>query len=620
MDNEQNITSPYLRCIQYLLILIPIISFVLNVWALLRHGIDIPVYDDWRQYNANDMGRLNLAYLFTPHNDTLYTFGLFLDSLAFRFLDGNAVAYQLLSIVFVLGGMLALQWKLISLCTKNKSIQAIAFSFTLLMLQPDTYWGWQNLAYHQAIPLVCVLAILLLTLSEKWNSKISLPSIFLLGLASGLSYISGAFAVITLSAVFLLSFKFTNPKIKSQVLKSGLTLIIPAIATCAAQLWVIIKVQHGTHRADAPMAYPWESDFWYFMLGKIARSLMLPITYPLFSSIIASLVVLGTALALWMCAVKFIKKTSLENEKASIILVSLAGVVFVYLLLISAGRTNLRPETVTNFYDVFIYGFYRFHFFWVTLLWPWIACIFLIALHNRTKSNLLLSVLMLFTIATWAVVASLTPLASHDVFYKVAMKQRADGMACILGKMQQPGPILCPTVDLSDLTKGLENARNKQASFVRNLPYLPIPLGTDRPKPLYRLSEHFDNLNMVNATKTAATKGSITLQTHVDPNIYIKASSPELFSSCTTLNISVSMAASDNSAAQIFYMVPGSPGYSEANSSTASVQTSVTAQELSFTIFSANGFGNEFRFDPVTADQTVAITDLEIRCRALKNN
>lgn len=620
MDNKQSITSPYFRYIRHLLILIPIISFVLNVWALLRHGIDIPVYDDWRQYNANDMGRLDLAYLFTPHNDTLYTFGLLLDSLAFRFLDGNAVAYQLLSIVFVLGGMLALQWRLISFCTKNKSIQVIAFSFTLLMLQPDTYWGWQNLAYHQAIPLLCVLAILFLTLSEKWNSKISLPAIFLLGLVSGLSYISGAFATITLSAVFLLSFKFTNSKIKPQILKSGSTLIIPAIATCMAQLWVIIKVQHGTHRADAPMAYPWESDFWYFMLGKVARSLMLPITHPLLSSVIASLAVVGTALVLWMCVIKLNKKTTIENEKASIILISLVGVVFVYLLLISAGRTNLRPETVTNFYDVFIYGFYRFHFFWVTLLWPWIACIFLIALHNRTKSNLLLSVLMLFTITTWAVVASLTPLASHDAFYKVAMKQRADGIACILGKMQQPGPIFCPNVDLSDLTKGLENARNKQTSFVRNLPYLPIPLGTDRPKPLYRLSDHFDNLNIVNATKTARTKDSITLQTRLDPNIYIKAADRDMFAGCTTLNISVSMSTSANSVAQVFYMVPGSPGYSEVNSATGSVQTSTTLQDLNFTIFSANGFENEFRFDPVTADQTVTIADLEIRCRALKNN
>ncbi|MDR7281983.1 hypothetical protein J2X84_000798 [Pseudomonas corrugata] len=620
MENKQNIKNPYLRGVQYLLILIPIISFILNVWALLRHGVDVPVYDDWRQYNANDMGRLDLTYLFTPHNDTLYTFGLFLDSLAFRFLDGNTIAYQLLSTVFVLGGMLALQWKLLNLCTKNKSIQVIAFSFTLLMLQPDSYWGWQNLAYHQAIPLVCTLAILFFTLSEKWNVRITIPAIFMLGLASGLSYISGAFAVLTLSAVFLLCYKFTNLNIKSQIFKSGLTLIIPGIATCAAQLWVIIKVQHGTHRADAPMAYPWESDFWYFMLGKIARSLMLPINLPLFSSIIVSLVVLGTVVALGICAIKIKNKTTLENEKASIILISLAGVVFVYLLLISAGRTNLRPETITSFYDIFVYGFYRFHFFWVTLLWPWVACIFLIALHNRTKSNLLLSVLMLFTIAGWTVVATFTPLTSYDSFYKMAMKQRADGIACILGKMQRTGPILCPTVDLSDLTKGLENARNTQASFMRNLPYLPIPLGTDNPRPLYRLSEHFNNINIVNAIITSATKGALTLQTNIDSNIYIKASNPNLFSGCTTLNISVLIAASDNSVAQIFYMIPGSPGYSEAKSSTGSVQTSALPQELNFTIFSANGFESEFRFDPVTADQTITITDLEIRCRALKNN
>lgn len=619
MDNKQNIKSPYVRALQCLLILIPTVSFALNVWALLRYGIDIPVYDDWRQYNANDMGRLDLGYLFTPHNDTLYTFGLLLDSLAFRFLDGNAVAYQLLSTLLVLGGMLALQWKLLSLCTTNRSIQAIAFSFTLLMLQPDTYWGWQNLAYHQAIPLVCTLAILLLTLSEKWNA-ISIPTIFILGLVSGLSYISGAFATLTLCVVFLIAAKLASPTIRTQILKSALALVIPAIGTSAAQLWVIVKVQHGTHRADAPMAFPWESDFWYFMLGKVARSLMLPIEHPFFSSIIASLAVIITILVTVLCAAKLLRKAALNDQRSSIILISLAGVVFVYLLLISAGRTNLRPEAVTSFFDVFVYGFYRFHFFWITLLWPWVVCVLLVAVHNRTKSNLLLSILILFTGATWVFIASYTPLTSHDTFFKVAMKQRADGIACILGKMQQPGPILCPTVDLSDLSNGLENARNSQASFTRNLPYLPIPLGTDNPRPLYRLSEHFENLNIANASKVAESKNSMTLQTRVDPNIYMSATAPESFANCTTLNISVSMVASENSVAQIFYMVPGSPGYSEANSATGSVQASTTTQNLNLVVFSANGFESEFRFDPVTADQKITINELEIRCRAFKKN
>lgn len=80
----------------YVLIALPVISLVISAWSWLRYGVDIPVYDDWRQYNANDMGRLDFRYLMTPHNDTLYTIGLLLDSLAFRFLDGNTVAYQLI--------------------------------------------------------------------------------------------------------------------------------------------------------------------------------------------------------------------------------------------------------------------------------------------------------------------------------------------------------------------------------------------------------------------------------------------------------------------------------------------------------------------------------------------
>lgn len=102
------------RALFWLLIALPGVAMVVNAVSLVRHGVDIPFWDDWRQYDSGDLGNLSLAYLFTPANDTLYPVGRLLDSLAVRLLDGHSVAYQLISLVAVLGGLLALQWRLLS--------------------------------------------------------------------------------------------------------------------------------------------------------------------------------------------------------------------------------------------------------------------------------------------------------------------------------------------------------------------------------------------------------------------------------------------------------------------------------------------------------------------------
>ena len=124
--------------------------------------IDLPFYDDWRAYIQGRAGLLDLGYLFTPENGTYYPVGKMLDAIAQRYLDGNSVAYQFLSMTIVLGSLLALQWRLLSFAMKDRLFAASAFSLTVFMLQPGSYWGHQNLAYHQAVPLLCLVAVLAL--------------------------------------------------------------------------------------------------------------------------------------------------------------------------------------------------------------------------------------------------------------------------------------------------------------------------------------------------------------------------------------------------------------------------------------------------------------------------
>ena len=95
-----------------------------------------------------------LERLFQPINYTLSPVGLALDALAQRFLDGNSVAYQLFSMVIVLGALLWLQWRLLLRALADRGLAALCFSLALLMVQPGSYCGLEHLAYPHALPLV----------------------------------------------------------------------------------------------------------------------------------------------------------------------------------------------------------------------------------------------------------------------------------------------------------------------------------------------------------------------------------------------------------------------------------------------------------------------------------
>lgn len=183
---------------------LPILLLVLMALSWLTHGIDVPMWDDWRDLAKKQAGSFDLKVLFEPANDTLYPVGRFLDALAFRILGGNAIAYQFLSMTLMLGLLLFFQWRLLRKCLDDRFAAAISFLLTCLMMQGGSYWGLQALAYHQALPAVCLLAILDMAIAGA-RSKITMSiSAFLIGLVAGLTYISGAFAMFVAAVVLLL--------------------------------------------------------------------------------------------------------------------------------------------------------------------------------------------------------------------------------------------------------------------------------------------------------------------------------------------------------------------------------------------------------------------------------
>lgn len=606
------------RFLSFLLVALPMVSLALNVVSWLKFGVDMPYWDDWRQYVSGDMGRLDLAYLMTPSNDTIYAVGLFLDSMAVRFLSGNTVAYQLLSMVGVLGSLLLLQWRLLCLCTDDRRIVICSFGVTVLMLQPDTYWGLQNMAFHQAVPLVCVLASLLMALDKQWKLSWTVPVLVGLGLISGFSYISGAFSILSLSLTLLFVQRFIVGLYRQRILMAGLSLLGPGILSTLAQVWVIVGVQHGTHLANVPMAYPWESDFWLFLLGKIARALMLPLNQPKLSFIVALVVVsvvicafVGAFINIWK------RQRSDRSTLLSVVFICLVVVIVVYLMLVAAGRTNIRSVDVQAPLDIFLFGFERFHFFWVTLLWPWLVALFLSWLFQLNINAIFSGGATVGVSVILLLMAKYSGLLSHGDFYQLRMKSQLEGVACVQKAIQSPGRIYCQGLYSGDLSQAISNGRNIDASFVRFLSYIPLPLGSGGTGLLYRMSSDIDNVQLLNASRENSSESSLAISAAFDPQLLFLTGKAELMRNCRALEVGVRIKAAAPDIAQLFFLPLGKEAFSEEDSQVVYLDGGGEVKTIYFNIFSKGGFSDSLRFDPVASSQNLSVEELEVRCRSL---
>lgn len=608
-----------------LFICLPLLSLTVNALSWLRFGLDMPFWDDWRGYITRNIGSFKFNHLFQASCDTMSPVGLMLDSLAQRYLDGNSIAYQFISMVSVLGLLLFFQWRLLTRAIKNRLVAASAFSLTLFMLQPHTYWGEPNLAYHQAIPLVCIMATLFVALDQSWRDFRNIPLLLLLGTIAGLSYISGAFSVLAIGIVLLFLGRFLLPPARKQLLKGGIVLSVTGVITAIPQLWVITVVQKGTHRSDAPMALPIEKDFWLFMLGKVGRALMLPTDSPNVSLIIATIVAMAI-LVLIGCFIKDLankKEQTLDHAGLTIIFMALSAVIFVYLLLIAAGRTNFRPPELCNsFMDtaagIFIFAFARFHYFWVTLLWPWVFAASINVL-GESKTSLVRNSARYLPIAIPVIVLPLAINAgalNHAPFYRDLMRHRSKAIPCLTSEVQKGSGINCRQLYVVDLAAAFVYAKSIDSSFTRTIPFRDIPFGTVDPAPLFKLLGNPTNdVDFKNIFIGEQTSEGYGLLAEKDPAILFKTGQPTDMKRCLALKVSARMTVMEADMAQLFYKTPSQTNFAPSASQNQPLPIANELIGVTFELLSPSGFSDDLMFVPVTKQQQFHLRDIEVRCQ-----
>lgn len=604
---------------------LPLISFGLSLISWLSNGVDLPNYDDWRFLDNENLGKFSLSRFLTIGGGTLAPVGYFLDDLAQKFLHGNSVAYQVLSYSVVMGSLLSLQWAILRRVLRDFVLCAACFSLTLFMLQPGSYWGSQNLAYHQALPLVFILGIIRLMLADSLLDRYRQPLVFILGLLAGIAYISGAFAILA-TGVFFLCFSWAllhkSNKAGVSLRRAGTILTLIGLITAFEHCYWALIPRNGVDPHPVPKAWPYEPDFWWYLLGKLGRALLLPGGSPGFSLALSLLV--GCAIVLSMCwGVRHLMRSD-QVDQPSIHLMSVIGPLFfgvsVYLLMVAVGRTHWRPAEIQLPLEVFGFGMQRFHYFWVTLWWPWcagVAC-FLI-LRSRPMSMTWLRRISL-SLATLLVVYAIHAGAlEHDRYFRDVSGSQLALRECLIKRLQEGRPLQCPQVDfLPDLSRSYAYARGIQASFVRSVPILPTPDESTLAPSWYKFSR---DKALVQASWRNATpqRGEQDFETIHGQNPQLWLHMPEVLpmTTCRVLEIAVQMQSRQDDVVRVYSPIGPEDEFQMARSLALPVHALQDGkfETLNFILESSVGFGHRVRIDLAAASPSIRLKDVDLRCK-----
>lgn len=603
------------RWLRRLGLALPLLMLAANLLAWLRWGTDLPFLDDWRAYNEGRSTSLALARLFEATNNTIAPVGLALDALAQRWLGGNPVAYQTLSMLGVLGSLLWLQWRLLGWALRQPLWQALAFGLCLFMLQSGSYWGEQNLAYHQALPLVALLGAAWLNFGLAPAAPWRLAGVGALGVVAGLSYVSGAVGALVMGLGWLALAWLMRGQVaaalRARAASGGAALALAGALGTALQIGLTRRAGADALGQSMRLTWPNDSDFWVFLAGKLGRASghgFEALALEALWVAALALALLGAA-ALTLRAVAGAGKAGARWRRVALVWLPLAALVLAYLGLVSLGRAGLREAGVQGAEAVFRLAYGRFHFFWVTLLLPWAAAVLALALRRRAAPALA----ALLTLACGAALAR----GVFDVgaYYRSASTFRAGEIRCLSRQLGSGQPVRCPGFDMvgmPDWTRAYLHARAVGASFVRYLPIVEREgfghdwLRWEMPADRARVQWH-----------GAQPLADGWVQTTDDPQLQLSLQGvtpapPD----CRVLGVQLAVRAAQPGVAQLFYRRRGMAGYSEL----AAVRKPYAPDaeglaRLEFAVDSPTGFEPALRLDPADGPSRLQLLDLRVACR-----
>ena len=593
-------------------LLAPMVIFAVNAVSIVVYVVDLPENDDWEPFYHATVGSFSLRALFARGNDSIFPVGRALDAIAQRALLGNSIAYQFLTMVCLLGGILVLQWKLLSHLIADHIVRRCAFGLSSLSLIQYTYWGQQNNAYIQGIPVLCMIAIIYVIVCLPIKDVTTYLIVGVLSAISGMTYVSGAIGFIPLGTVLLI---FGRARGATRLTGSGFVVLTTSTLCTIIQLSFIYAYQ-GTalHRADGFVTLPTNLDYWWYLLGKIGRSLGIlpPVSW---ASMVITIAATGVLFLLCVRALRHLRrKDTLTPEFwSNLVLCSLASASFLVMNVIAAGRANLsRPESFNGALKVFEFGFMnRFHFFWFTVIWPWMLVCALLAWVKDTQMRRTLAIGLTMV---WLCCVTVGGAFDNAQDYKDNEPNRRSQVACMQQKLNDGLPLMCPNVFPADLTSAFLLASNLHASFTRYLQIAPKAIGDKSVPTLFRFSNAPETVHPQNARLVDSQPNDWKFESEPDPQLHFDIGSGSL-KNCLAVQVSARIKAGHADAAQLFYTSASEPFFTEQKSQLVPLAADGSHWIDVYFMVSNADFDSKFRLDPVSGTQAFEIGEVEVRCR-----
>lgn len=620
---QEKETAYFVRWTVIFLLCLPLAGLTVQATLWVRYGVDLPFIDDWRDFSTKSAASLALKDLFRPANDTIYATGKLLDALAVRILGYNGVVYQLLTLLSCIGLAFFLQYRLLF---RTMPLLPAAFGFfcCIAMVQAQSYWGLQNLAYHQIIPLLALLSSLVLILSSRIPSALLSFVIAFIMILSGFAYISGAITTLVAACVLvLIALRLDNSGARRLYFAAG-GFTVAAIVTLPVQLWVILVFQSGaTHSTEIPWTMPWQLEFWVFLVGIIGRTINLqsfatttPLQAAMFAVILAAALI-ALALISTTRLLRNREKLALKVAAPDIVYLTLFCCVGTYTLMIAASRASAGAVPDYPLTDWFWRGGSRFHYFWITVLLPWLAAFLLAPIASRMsiKKTAASTIIMAIGIVGYSTSVGLFDYASYYIRAGIWRQSTQD---CIQQKILMSEKLVCGEHWETDLTDAVNYAREIDVSFTRALLFQDEVTTNGLGRVGAEKHLQFPELVVaVNSTADLHDERIIRIKAaDKDPNVYLRFGdeASKILKECRILRISGTIQAPSSDLLQIFITSQESPSIHEDRTAFFSY-TGGSPQTFDMRIDSRGKLASDIRIDPGNFVQSFELSELSFRCR-----
>lgn len=280
--------------------------------------------------------------------------------------------------------------------------------------------------------------------------------------------------------------------------------------------------------------------------------------------------------------------------------------------MIAASRASHGATPGAPFYDWFVRSGGRFHYFWITLLIPWVVATGVSCL-KRASGNALTAILSVALVAY----AGFVGVFNYPSFYKSWTAWRQTDVNCIQEKLLTGVPLVCGGGWPSDLTDAVRNARAMDVSFTRHLLFRDEITGEE--------SGVFGEENDLGRAALVSFEGAgveetgerITVASNgTDPQFRLRfdGAAAGTLRGCQVLRLKGTIESPGDDIMQVFVTTPDKPNFNEERTMVLPFKGG-TPQPFNLTMGSGNGFLPDIRVDPGKNPQNYTIDNLGVTCR-----